>query len=108
MIRRVDIPNSIELGETIWFSVDADGPIVIQIGCFVDQPPPPRFTGCPECEVLRVQSGEKIRFTAQRETWQGQHGSYDFVITDATRATQRVSMAIIERGRAEGQGAASA
>lgn len=106
MIRRVDIPNSIEAGKTIKFSVHADGPLVIQIGCFVDRPPPPRFTGCPECEVLHVQSEESILFTAGVETWRGKRGFYQFTITDATGDSRQVSMGIIQRGEGESGGQA--
>jgi hypothetical protein len=47
---------TIQVGDTLRLIASEDSPLTVQIGCFVDQPPPPRFTGCAECQLHRVQS----------------------------------------------------
>lgn len=75
---------SVFLGQEIQLSAIGDLPLTIEIGCFVDRPPPPRFKGCPECQIHSARSGEAITFRVDPDTWREQSGRYNIRISDAS------------------------
>ena len=91
--------DQIEIGQEITVSAMGDNPpFIIQISCFVEDPPPPGFKGCAECNVYEVESNELIKLTADQNFWWNHRGSYRIKIRDSVGDTEEVRIPVISEG----------
>lgn len=97
MIQSVNLSTtSVGVGQPFTLAVYADAPISVSIACFVEDPPPPRFQGCPECSVQTVRSGQMLQITAEPDTWRNKSGRYRIAITDASGDHQEVLVEVVK------------
>lgn len=89
MIQNIDLSSrAVVVGQPIDITIYASSPITVRMACFVNRPPPPRYTGCAECSTYRVDSGEQFTVVPRQATWSNKQGGYEFTITDATGDTK--------------------
>lgn len=88
MIRSVDFSSkNVFAGDQIVLTIDAAYPIIIEINCFVTQPPPPRYVPCPQSGTHIVSRREPFYFSTHASTFR-KDGHIEFKITDADNDTE--------------------
>lgn len=83
MIRQVLFnATDIQAGDTLEVNIDAAYPVVIEIYCFVTQPPPAKFVPCPSAGSHRLDVEQPFYFVTSSRTFQND-GGLEVNITDA-------------------------
>ncbi|MEM8513450.1 hypothetical protein RCH14_002780 [Massilia sp. MP_M2] len=96
MIYSVDVSaGEVVVGQTFSIEVHADSSLQVSISCFVDNPPPPRFKGCHECNVQVIQSGQRISVTPRKDTWLNTEGGYRIKVTDVDGNTETATVRVL-------------
>ncbi len=97
MINHIQYPRTpVTIGQPIEISVQAADPITIRVACFVNEPPPPRYSSCSECSTSVVRSGELFTLIPDPKTWGNKRGGYEFTVIDVTGDKKMFRVNIVE------------
>jgi hypothetical protein len=96
MIQDVELNTSpIFPGEVRRMVVRSTGILIIDVKCFIGNPPPPGFKPCPECGKIQAQSGQPVDIVASRQIFSSSSGSLDINITDTSDGdTHNISISV--------------
>jgi hypothetical protein len=99
MIKHVDLATEpIAAGEVRELRVEAADPIQVSIKCFVYDPPPERFTTCPECGTFQIKSDEALLFQASTNKFHRGGGVVVVSIRDDEGDTEEFKLEVVEWG----------
>lgn len=83
MISNVNFNSTnIRAGRNIVMTVEAMYPIVVEVYCFVTQPPPPNFVPCPDSGRHEISESRPFEFRTSERTFEND-GYVEFQIMDA-------------------------
>lgn len=105
MIERLELfEGPLIPGEERFLKVWGAEPHLIEIKCFVSNPPPSGFRPCPECGKFRVMNGDLVTVTASEETFAAKGGALIIHIRDSQGDEREVRLQVKQQIAASGQG----
>ena len=84
----------IATGEVRELVVDGTAPIQVSIKCFVKEPPPPKYEGCPECGAFTLESGKPLLFQASDTRFAKGGGALVIAIRDGDGDTAQFRLEV--------------
>jgi len=81
-------------GETRYLQAYGDDPLVVEIHCFAQKPPPPGYKPCKECGSFRVGSGEAVAVTANARVFSAHGGRLMVSVRDARGDTKEIRLTV--------------
>lgn len=95
MIRTIDFDRRpIKVGEWRPLTPQGDGPFVVEIKCFVDNPPPPGYKACDECGKFEIENNETIQITPSPSIFSQSPGRLDITVRDRTGDQREFSLMV--------------
>lgn len=85
------------VGSKVEMRLNGDGPFIVAISCFVFEPPPPGYRGCPQCETkLRLDENETAAVVVETEAWSGvRRGELRFTVYDSRDESAEYVVAVV-------------
>jgi hypothetical protein len=97
MIRNIEFDLSpIDAGATRDMVVRGRGPFVIELKCFVQNPPPPGYKPCRECGTIRAQDGESVLIKASAKSF-ASGGTLSMTVTDRDGDARDLNITVLGR-----------
>lgn len=99
MIKDITLSSrSVRPGHPVQISVEGAAPIRIRVACFTNNPPPPRFQHCSECQIHTLKSGGVLTIIPAKDTWKNTDGRLVFEVEDSTgdRRTETIDVELDE------------